>query len=535
MRAINRRARARKAGKVVPLRVLPRPVEPEPPPARVEPATVQGFLESLIVTQGPAAGRPLEILPWQQAILSDLADPDKRIIALSLGRGNGKSSWVAALSCLYLAGPWAQPRGDVLVVASSFGQGRVTIFETVKAFMADRLTDKNRWRVLDSMQHASIEDRSTGSRLRVVGADPDRILGAAPAALILDEPAAWPANDRDRMFSALLTSRGKVEGCRMLVLGTRSGDSAHWFESLLHGGDAGADAVHLYSCSQTVDVLDRDEWLRANPSLPFFPELEAAIAADARMAAADSNLRRSFMAYRLNAGLSDLEPYLLDVATWRDRCEVDDLPARKGQGYLGVDLGGSSAMSGASMYWPASGRVESMAAFAGIPSLRERARADSVGDAYQSMADRGELVVQDEAHTVDVGRFLREVVRRWGRPASISCDRYREAELRQALMKAGISAPLVFRGAGWKDGAADVRAFRRAVLEGRVKSARSRLLRFALSEARVAVDAAGNEKLAKGSEGHRRVRARDDAVASLILSVAAGVQSKHKALTYFIA
>ena len=77
---------------------------------------------------------------------------------------------------------------------------------------------------------------------------------------------------------------------------------------------------------------------------------------------------------------------------------------------------------------------------------------------------------------------------------------------------------------GYKDGAADVRAFRRACLEGRVVPIKSLILTSAMSEARVIMDPAGNAKLAKGSEGGRRLRARDDAVAAAILAVATGTR-----------
>ena len=72
---------------------------------------------------------------------------------------------------------------------------------------------------------------------------------------------------------------------------------------------------------------------------------------------------------------------------------------------------------------------------------------------------------------------------------------------------------------GYKDGAADVRSFRRACLEGRVTPLPSLLLASAIGEARTLSDPAGNSKLAKGSEGGRRLRARDDAAAAAILAV----------------
>ena len=62
--------------------------------------------------------------------------------------------------------------------------------------------------------------------------------------------------------------------------------------------------------------------------------------------------------------------------------------------------------------------------------------------------------------------------------------------------------------------------FKRACLRGRVRPTVSLLLRAGMREAVVIADPAGNQKLAKGTEGGRRKLARDDAVASAILAVA---------------
>ena len=77
---------------------------------------------------------------------------------------------------------------------------------------------------------------------------------------------------------------------------------------------------------------------------------------------------------------------------------------------------------------------------------------------------------------------------------------------------------------GFKDGSEDVRAFVSACLGGRVSPVPSLLLTAAMSEARLAVDPSGNAKLAKSSEGGRRLRSKDDAVAAAILAVATGVR-----------
>ena len=124
---------------------------------------------------------------------------------------------------------------------------------------------------------------------------------------------------------------------------------------------------------------------------------------------------------------------------------------------------------------------------------------------------------------MSVEALLGEVLARWGRPAVVAADRYRESDLRQALDRAHFpSASYVPRGQGFKDGSEDVRAFRRAVLSGNVTAGKSLLLRAALAEARTVADPSGNEKLAKSTEGGRRRRARDDAAAAAILAVAEG-------------
>ena len=135
---------------------------------------------------------------------------------------------------------------------------------------------------------------------------------------------------------------------------------------------------------------------------------------------------------------------------------------------------------------------------------------------------RGELIVCGGA-AVSIPELLAEALRRFGRPAAVAADRWREAELRDALGKAGMPpANLELRGQGFKDGGEDVRAFRRACLEGEVVPEKSLLLRSAMAEARTVSDPAGNEKLAKATEGGRRSRARDDCAAASILAVALG-------------
>ena len=253
------------------------------------------------------------------------------------------------------------------------------------------------------------------------------------------------------------------------------------------------------------------------------PDLEAAIRREAKAAKRDPALLAQFQALRLNLGVPDTGvATLLDAGLWQT---IEGEAERAGPCCWGVDLGTSAAQSAVAAYWPATGALDALAAFPTEPSLADRGLRDGVGGLYVACQRRGELM-QCGGAAVDVAALLAAALARFGRPAKVIADRWRAAELADALNAAGVPpAALELRGQGFKDGAADVRGFRRACAEGRVTPARSLLLRAAMAEARTVSDPSANAKLAKKGEGGRRSRAKDDAAAAAILAVAAGYRA----------
>ena len=122
------------------------------------------YLEGLIVTQGRHAGLLLRVLPWGRQFLIGAFRTGVHGAALSVARGNGKSALVAGIACAAVDGPLAQARGEVVCVASAFGQAKI-VFEHVLAFMRDRMNaEPKRWRIQDSANLAIVEDRATGGQ-----------------------------------------------------------------------------------------------------------------------------------------------------------------------------------------------------------------------------------------------------------------------------------------------------------------------------------------------------------------------------------
>lgn len=484
------------------------------------------YIKTLTIGQGRYVGERFHLLDWQSRFLDGAFADKVSDAALSLARANGKSVLVAAIgsASVDIGAPLVAPMGECVIVASSFAQGQI-IFRHIKHFLTPTLeAHPRRFRVSDSLNAASIQDRETGAIVRVSGHNPKTMHGWQPSLIICDELAQWEAHLIDATLAALTTSMGKLPDSRMLSIGTRPASPSHPFERMLTGS---VDYSQVHAAGDNDNPFSVRTWRRANPSLDYLPDLRLRIEKEAERARKDAMLLPAFEALRLNKGVADTEQsILLEASTWRRIETPDSVEIERGY-VLGIDLGQNAAMSACAAYSPISGSLDVFAVFPEKPTLKERGLRDGVGGMYEDMAARGELMVAGE-RVSDIRAMLGLAIQQWGMPSAIVCDRWREAELRQELTRARfpVGAAVIVRGQGFKDGAEDVRDFRKAVLEGHVIAPVSLLIRSAISEARVVTDAAGNSKLAKKSEGGKRNNGRDDAIAASILAIAHGYRMK---------
>ena len=399
----------------------------------VEP--IADYIAGLIIGQGRHAGELFKLLGWQRRFLRG-AFGQPHDAALSMGRGGGKSTFTAAVACatVDVGGPLVEPMAECLVVASSFDQGLVN-FRHMLHFMQPSFErygtgPRGRFRIQDSANRATIQDRHTGAMIRVLGSDPRRLHGAAPKLLLYDEIAQSPPERVGPMLAALKTSRGKIPGSKALWLGTRPSLPDHPFQRALDGHGVGF--ALCYAAKPDAPPFQRATWKCANPGLDHLPDLEAVIRPEAGDAKRDPSAMQSFRALRMNHGVGDtVASVLLDVDTWRGATSLPEPDARTAEYVLGLDLGQNAAMSAAAAYFR-DGTLEAVACFPELPSLAERGLADGVGALYNQMAVRGELF-QAGRRVSDIPALLRECLERWGRPVAIVCDRWRLAELREKL------------------------------------------------------------------------------------------------------
>ena len=181
----------------------------------------------------PGAGEPLKLMAFQRRFIYGVMYHHES--ALTIARGNGKTTLTAALAAAAIAGPLAAARAQTVVVAASLGQARLAFGHT-KWFLRDIFRQEPKlWRVIEHSHECRIENRETGAMMRAIGSDPRRAHGLAPVLVITDEPAQWPVNDGQRMYTALMTALGKHQFSRLIAIGTRPDDSHHWFSRMLYG------------------------------------------------------------------------------------------------------------------------------------------------------------------------------------------------------------------------------------------------------------------------------------------------------------
>ena len=477
-------------------------------------------LESAPVGDGDLIGSPFRCLPYQRKFLRGAFRPGVIRAGCSLARGGGKTGLASALALdsIRPAGALHRAGGETIVIASSFQQAKIC-FDAVRTSL-ELMGEAGDFRIRDQQNLADIQHKESKARLRVAGADNRRAHGWRINLVIGDEPSQWGPRG-ELLAAAIRTALGKRKGARAIFLGTRPASDSHFFARLLAEADASV-YKQVHAAGPDDPPFAATTWRKANPALGYgLPDIET-LRAEARLAKRDPAELATFRSLRLNQGTSEVESrMLIDSLTWR-AVETETLPPREGSCAFGVDLGGTAAFSACAAYWPRTGRLEGFVSCGVDPELSQRALADGVSGVYEAMRDAGELV-QLGGRVVPVGPFLAEAVRRYGRPQAIAADRWRAGELEDGVREAGLSLPEpTWRGQGWRDGAQDVRSFRAAVLEGRVAAPVSLAMRAAFAEAKVVVDSAANEKLAKAGEGQHRRRGRDDLAAAIAIAVAEG-------------
>ena len=480
------------------------------------------FLQSLRIPEGPSAGQPMKLAPFQRQFVKGALADDVNIAVLSIGRGNAKTALSAGRALAALTGEIDdQPKREILIAARTRDQAKIA-YQFAAGFAESLPEEIQEQLIYRRSPRLEIEYTGDGGGhvIRAIAADGKSALGSAPTLVLMDERGHWPLEKGDALEAALLSGLGK-RGGRALIISTSAADDTHPFSHWIDDPQEGV-YVQEHRPAPGLPADDRESLLLANPGAKhgIGSSLNWLEAQARRAIAQGGNTLTSFRLYNRNERVSgESRDVLLTIDEWLS-CEVSELPPREGEMVIGIDLGGSASMTAAAFYWPETGRLECRGTFPSNPSLADRGAADGVSGRYVEMESRGELATLGDK-TVPVAPWLAEVMRaaQGETVAAVVADRYKQAELGEAMDKAGVTAPVIWRGMGWRDGSEDVERFRRSAFDGLVKAEASLLLRSAFADAICLRDPANNLKLAKA-----RSTGRIDAAAASILAIAEGAR-----------
>lgn len=465
----------------------------------------------LVVPPGhPRAGEAFEIPAYLESFFRDALADGTHEAALIIARKNAKSAGVAVLLLAFLVGPLRRAGWRAGVCSISREKAGELRAQCEAIATASGLKGLRFWRARTAPAITS----DYGGSVDILSADKNAGAASSYDLAIVDELGLLAEKDRalvNSMRSSVSAKAGKFLALSVFGPGPFCGEIAE------RRGAPGL-AVHLYQAAEGCGLDDETEWAAANPGLACGIKSHAYMVSESRRVLVTAADQGSFLAFDMNLPQAPGSEMIFSLADWK-ACLVpaDELPPRDGECVVGLDAGGSSSQTSLTAAWPRTGRCESWGAFPDTPSLAARGEADGVGNLYLRMESRGELKTY-AGRVTPVAEFLKDCAARLAgeRVLVAGADRFRRAEVQQAVETAHLRWPMEWRGQGASakaDGSHDVRAAQRAVLSRKLRTAQSLLLETAIKESVIRRDGAGNPALDKA-----RKCARIDALSAFVIA-----------------
>ena len=436
----------------------------------------------------PRSGEPMELPDYGVSFLADVFTHRESLLCVA--RKNSKSGIVAVLLLACMAGPLRRPGFAAGVASISKDKAALLKRQCEQIAEASNLQGLQ---FLKSPAPGRIEAEGIGGIVEIMSAETGGNASSFDLS-ICDELGLF--KERDREFVASMRSAISAKNGRFVSLSVH-GDGPFIPEILERRGDQSL-AVALYQAHEGCALDDEDAWAAANPGIACGIKSLDYMRDESRRVSVTTTDQAHFRAFDLNQPGSPTLENLVSVRDW-ESCMIDELPERRGKCVIGFDAGASSSMTCSAVYWPESGRFE---VYAGLPDTPDIAAREAVDRApYALMVKRGELDLY-AGRLVPVGRFVEDLAERLRgeHVLALGADRFRKAEVLQALEAAKVDWPVMWRGTGASataDGSHDVRAFQRAVIGKRIRHSGSVLMASAIKGSRLRVDVAGNPALEK--------------------------------------
>jgi len=481
---------------------------------------VRFFERMLVHIEGPLAGQPFILEPWQRHIVSELfgwKHPDGRRryrkLYLEVPRGNGKSTFAAGLALLLLAVD-GERSAKIYSAAADKPQAAI-VFETAEKMVKESPLLSKR---IKPYRNRTMEYPETGSRYIVLSADAYTKHGLNPHGIIFDELHAQPNRE---LYDVLNTAMGKRRHPLMIMITTAGYDrnsicwEQHEYARQVKEGiiDDPTFLPAIWAADETDDWTSPATWAKANPNYGVSVR-EEFLRQECATALASPAYQNTFRRLYLNQWTQQ-ESRWLDMHAWNACSQaLPDLTGRTCYG--GLDLASTTDIAAYVLVFPpvSDGEPTWLLPTFWIPvdSMQERVRRDRVP--YDAWVRDG-LVIATEGNVIDYGRVQAtiEAMASTYNVREIAFDRWGATQITQNLTGAGLT--MVQIGQGYASMSAPSKELLRLVLSHQVGHGGNPVLRWMADNVTTEEDAAGNVKPSKAKS-----RQKIDGIVASVMGLA---------------
>lgn len=464
------------------------------------------FIESLCHTKGTWAGKPFELMDWQEQIIRDLFGILKpngyrqfNTAYIEIPKKNGKSELAAAVALLLTCGDGEQ-RAEVYGAAADRQQASI-VFDVAADMVRMCPALNKRVKILASQKRFVYEP--TNSFYQVLSAEAYSKHGFNVHGVVFDELHSQPNR---KLYDVLTKGSGDARMQPLFFLITTAGTDTHSICYEIH--QKAQDIIDgrkidptfypvIYGADDTEDWRNPKVWKKCNPSLGETIGMDKVKTA-CESAKQNPGEENSFRQLRLNQWVKQAVRWM-PMDKW-DKCAFavreDDLKGRVCYG--GLDLSSTTDITAFVLVFPPLDEEDKyiILPYFWIPedTLDLRVKRDHVP--YDIWERQGYLQTT-EGNVVHYGyieKFIEELGKKFN-IREIAFDRWGAVQMVQNLESMGFT--VVPFGQGFKDMSPPTKELMKLTLEQKIAHGEHPVLRWNMDNIFIRTDPAGNIKADK--------------------------------------
>ncbi len=396
-----------------------------------------------------------KLLDWELLVLAlihcyyksnDMVVFDEYLIML--GTGNGKNGFISPVSWYFTTHYHGIKNYNVDIVANSEDQAK-TSFDDIYEVL------ENSWDKLKKFFYKTkqkIVNLRTNSYIKYNTSNAKTRLGKRAGCLIFDEILEY---EDWEVFNAFNASFGKKKHSRKFFITTngyvRQGfldDQLEMAKMVLDGEITDIGFLPLiYKLDHKDEVHDKSKWVKANPSLPYFPELQKELNKAYIKMEHQPQLAIDFMTKRMNMPAQD---NFIVVAPWEKILATNQpIPydALEGMQCLGaIDYARTTDFASCGLLFKYRGKrywIEHTF----VCHLALKVESRPIKFPVQEMVERGLITIirRDNISAQDIAGWFLEQAKKY-HIKNIYCDEYRKSLLEAEFQKVGLPLEAVRSG-----------------------------------------------------------------------------------------